>query len=172
MDKFHRLGDIISPEKEYFLNGLVEESEVSDLIKFHISDSLNITTVDHELINIILKKSFKGIPIFIIDLIEALLQQKYIQYPAQQLITTTELVNMDRDGDWTSFVLPIRFEKILGNIIDIFNVKEIMIMKYASVIGNIFDLSTLQRVNPFNNVSMDDTYQMLFRFEVILYFSL
>jgi len=150
------------------MQGLLEESEVAELIKFHVNETMNVTTVDHEVIKILIKKSFKGIPIFIIDLVEALLAQKYIQYTAQQLITTSDLDDMELYGDWTSFVLPIRFEKILGNIIDCLSVKEIMILKYAAVIGNVFDLSTLNRINPFNNLSLTDTYAILTKFEVNL----
>jgi len=148
------------------MSGLVEDHEISELIKFNISDTLSVTTIDSELIKIIKKKSFRGTPIFIIELIESLLAQKFIQFPYQQLITTSDLNDMDKTGNWSTFVIPIRFEKILGNIIDCLTVKEIIILKYASVIGNIFDLSTLNRINPFNNLSLIDTYGLLSKFEV------
>jgi len=157
---------LINPDKEYFMSGLVEDHEISELIKFNISDTLSVTTIDSQLIKIIKKKSFRGTPIFIIELIESLLAQKFIQFPSQQLITTSDLDDMDKTDNWSTFVIPIRFEKILGNIIDCLTVKEIMILKYASVIGNIFDLSTLNRINPFNNLSLIDTYGLLSKFEV------
>ena len=73
---------------------------------------------------------------------------------------------MDKHDDWTEFNLPIRFEKILGNIIDCLNVREIVILKYAAVIGNTFDMEKLLGIQPFNNITSDDLYVILQKFEV------
>ncbi len=167
-DKFYKLTDLISPDKEYLMAGLLDFKDISDLIKFHFSERLNVNNIDHQLINILLQKSFKGNPTLIIELVESLLEQKYIQYPANQLITTSDLDDMDKTGDWYSFVLPLRAERIIGSIIDGLPVKEIMLLKYACVIGNIFDLSTLTNICPFNNLNMGDLYSCLSKFEVFI----
>ncbi len=166
-DKFNKILDLINPEKEYIMGGFIEEADICELIKFHLSEkNINIQTINSQLIKVLLQKSFKGIPIFMIDLVDSLLAQKFIQFPAQQLMLTPELEEMDNTCDWTLFVLPIRFEKVIGNIIDTLTVKEIVILKYASIIGNMFDLSTLHSLITFNNLSLMDTYNILLKFEV------
>lgn len=166
LNNITKLAEVINPDKEYVMNGFSEDHEISELIKFHLSDTINITSIDNSLIKIILQKSFKGTPIFIIDLIETFLASKLISFPAQQLVTSPDLDVMEKNNDWNDFNLPIRFEKIIGNIIDNLNVKEIVILKYASVIGNIFDLEKLSKILPFNNISDNDLYTILQKFEV------
>jgi len=166
LDKITKLLEVVNPDKSYSLNGFTAESEISDLIKSHLNDTINITSIDSHLIKILLQKSFKGTPIFIIDLVETFLNAKLIEFPNQQLITYKELDNMDKYNDWNEFNLPIRFEKIIGEIIDSLNVKEIVILKYACVIGNIFDLEKLSKILPFNNINDEDLFQILTKFEV------
>ena len=171
MDKFHRLTDLVNPDKEYVMNGFFDEREVVDLIRLHLSDFYNIQLVDLQIVKILLQKTFKGIPLFVLDLVDSLFEAKLILLANNftQIVITNELIEMDRNQDWKSFNLPMRYEKILGNMIDCLSVKEIIILKYASVIGNIFDLEKLNKILPFNNIDKDDLYSILQNFEVRLY---
>jgi predicted ATPase len=165
-DKFYKVSDLIAPERDIYLHGLMEEREINDLIKFLFNEE-QISKIDPDLNKILLKKTFKGTPVFILEVLKSLIEQKLIQTPSYQLIPTSHLDDMDKNEDWISFIVPVRFEKILGNIIDMLNVKEIIILKCAAVIGNIFDLETLFKISPFNNLSYDDLYLLMCKFEVI-----
>ena len=166
LDKFHKLSDYVNIDKEYVMNGLTDEQEITDLIKNHFNDIMTVTKVDSNLINILLQKSFKGMPLFVIDLIDRLLDAKLIQCIANQVQPTPELEEMNKYNDWRSFNLPISYEKLLGQIVDTQTERDIIILKYASVIGNIFDIETLNKILPFNNISFDDLYYLLEKFEV------
>ena len=61
----------------------------------------------------------------------------------------------------------MRIEKVLGSLIDHLNVKEIIVLKHASVIGNIFDISKLYRLNPLNNISFDEINSIIYNLEVL-----
>jgi hypothetical protein len=74
---------------------------------------------------------------------------------------------MDSENDWAGFAVPYRMEKILGNIIDSLECREIVLLKYAATIGNIFDIDKLSKVNPFNNMTFDDIIGLIQKFEVI-----
>ena len=90
-----------------------------------------------------------------------------MQHPGQELLTTSELIDMDNDHDWISFNVPMRMEKLIGHIIDSMDCREIVLLKYAATIGNIFDIDKLLKLNPFNNLTFDDLYGILQRLEVI-----
>ncbi len=147
------------------MNGFTEEADISELIKTYF-DFMNITYVDPQIIKIILQKTWKGVPMFVIDLMGSLLNQKLVQFVSNQILSTNEIHEMDINGDWVMFNCPIRYEKILGNIIDNFYMTEIIILKYASVIGNLFDLDNLNRILPFNDINQHDLYTILQKFEV------
>ena len=171
LNKFSKLANLVNTDKEYVMNGFSEEQEMNELIKLHLSDQYNtLLNIDSLIIKILLQKSFKGLPLFILDLVDNLLESKLINFTSNSILPSTELIEMNKRNDWKAFNVPIRIEKVLGNIIDSLSAREIIILKYASVIGNIFDLEKLNKIIPFNNVTVDDLYLMLQKFEVKLLF--
>ncbi len=168
LDKFHKLADLIIPEKEYVMNSFTEEQEIKDLIINHliVDKEVVIIDIDKDLIKIILQKSFKGVALFVIELIDAFFEKNLIRVVGTTLLPSTDLMEMHKNIDWKAFNLPIRYEKTLGQIIDTLGGKEIIILKHASAIGNLFDLGNLNKIIPFNNIDEDDLYRILRKFEV------
>ena len=167
LDKFYRLADLVNIDKEYVMNGFSDEQEIAELVNIHLSDVVNLVNIDSLIVKVLLQKTFRGVPLFVMDLVDSLLEAKLIQIAANQLVITQDLVEIDKIQDWKSFNLPIRYEKLLGSVIDSLISKEIIIMKHASVIGNIFDLEKLNKIIPFNNITLDDLYLILQKLEVI-----
>ena len=173
-DKFAKSLDFFG-ERVVSMENINDLHECEELIKNNLEGRLNIEKIDPELINIIIPKTFQGNPLFILDIIDSLIvfiilnkdSNKYVQHPGQELLTTSELIDMDNEQDWISFNVPIRMEKLIGHIIDSLECKEIILLKYAATIGNIFDLDKLSKLNPFNNCTFYDLYSILQRFELI-----
>ena len=55
------------------MENIYEVNECQELIRQNLEGRLNIDIIDPELINIIIPKSFKGNPLFILDLIDSLI---------------------------------------------------------------------------------------------------
>ena len=55
------------------LENITSFSDCHELIKQHLQGRLNLSSMDNELISIILPKTFKGNPLFILDIIESLI---------------------------------------------------------------------------------------------------
>lgn len=173
----NELSSLLEDENEnniasFLMNNITDPQLVEELIIFYLEEKIHseynstLKRVDKELIDLILKKSFGGIPLFIIDVVENLIDSKiYTQFLSEELDITSELRDMDELSDWSEFKIPIRMEKICGSLIDTFSAKEIIILKYASVIGTIFDSEKLIKLIPFNNVENDELYNILLSFE-------
>ena len=73
---------------------------------------------------------------------------------------------MHNDRNWSSFVIPMKIEKLVGSIIDDLDFKEIILLKIAATIGNIFDLDKLYKLSPINSYTLDDMYMIMQRMEV------
>ena len=157
------------------MENITDISENQELIKCHLEGRLTIEKIESELIEIVLAKSFKGIPLFTLEIIDSLLvnkiinlkdSNKFVQHPGQELITTSELMDMHTERNWTNFTIPMRMEKLIGHFIDDLDFREIILLKMAATIGNIFDLDKLYKINPFNFFTLDDVYSILQRMEV------
>ena len=125
----------------------------------------SIFKVDPKLIHLLLDKSFKGNPLFMYDLVHELFTKKYIQNCVEEILTTSELDEMEEEKNYNDFVIPLRIEKICGEMIDSINEHDIIIIKYASVIGHIFDVNTLFNIIPFKGMLINDLYDTLKSFE-------
>jgi class 3 adenylate cyclase len=165
-DKMHKACDIMFPENTIYLENILDLKTIKELIINHMAQNDKIIkTIDTELIKILISKSFKGIPLFILDIFDNLLNsKKYIQQLYTEIILTSELIDMEDHLNWTDFTVPVRIEKIIGSIIDQLSAKEIIILKCASVIGNIFDIQKLTDLNSLN-LTLSELYIIISQLE-------
>ena len=170
------INDFISIDREDIVSNLQLKSisnvkEIEEFIKIYLlhhgEDRTfdSIFRVDPKLIYLLLDKSFKGNPLFMYDLIHELITKKYIQNCVEEILTTSELDDMELEKNYNDFVIPVRIEKICGEMIDSINEHDIILIKYASVIGNLFDLNTLYNIIPFKGMYLNDLYDTLKSFE-------
>ena len=156
----------------------VKPEDVAELIKENIVrdgksksgkeqyDKITIDEVPIDVINAILPISFKGNPLFIIELTQALLEQKFLTLKNRScLMLTEEFKKMLKLRDYSKLKIPLIIEKVLGNIIDSLKCSEIIILKYASVIGNIFDIYTLAEILNTSPSNFDDLIESMRTFE-------
>ena len=153
------------------LKNISNVKEIEEMIKIYLLNYFenrlfdSIFSIDHKLIHLLLDKSFKGNPLFMHDLIKELLNKKLIQNCVEEILTTSELDDMELEKNYNDFEIPIRIEKICGEMIDSINERDIIIIKYASVIGNLFDIYTLYNILPFKDIYLNDLYNTLKSFE-------
>ena len=170
------LKDFISIDREDIVNNIQLKSisnvkEIEESIKIYLLNHGenrtfdSIFRVDPKLIHLLLDKSFKGNPLFMYDLIDELFKKKYIQNCVEEILTTSELDDMELEKNYNDFVIPVRIEKICGEMIDSINEHDIILIKYASVIGNLFDLNTLYNIMPFKEMYLNDLYDTMKSFE-------
>lgn len=171
-DKFGKDPEFSAEEIEFFyMHNITKHEEISKIIKFSIlksplgnnkKDKIAISKIEKTLLDIIISKSFRGNPLFIFEITNSLLNSKiFIQHLSTEILVTSELLKMKEFQNWGDFKIPILIEKIVGSIIDSLSLKEIILLKNASVIGNIFDLPRLMELNPFNELNIDDVFDIL-----------
>jgi class 3 adenylate cyclase len=157
----------------FVMETIMDKNDLQELLKHHLSEKMldeyktSIDRIDPVILSILLSKSFNGVPLFILDIIDNLIDsKKFVQVLSGELIITSELTDMEEMRDWTSFTVPMRIEKIIGNIIDSLTPREIIVLKYASVIGNIFDKEKIEKNNPFDHIASDEINLLLKNLEV------
>ena len=167
LDKF--LNKYIVPESSnYFENKIIcfdikpiyDKNILKKIIIFHFKNSVfkqygtELNVVDNKILDFLLSKSFNGIPYLVINLLKSLIDSdKFIQILSGELIITSELNDESDIMDWNDILIPYIYEKITSNSINkILNFREILILKYASIIGTIFDIKTLDKINPLNSI--------------------
>jgi adenylate cyclase 10 len=161
-DKFCRANDLLSIDNCYVMDNLTEPTQVLELIKFNVEDAANIKAMSEDILNMISSKSFKGNPLFIIDIMNSLVEcGNYLRFTTNEVSPTEEFEIAYEHNDWSRFKVPIRMEKIIGNIIDSLKPKEIILLKYASIIGNLFDLDKMTDLNPFDSITTDDLVNIM-----------
>ena len=139
---------------------LMEKSDLEKLIIFSYKDSVlnnyktNLESVDDKILDFLLMKSFHGIPLLVLSLFESLIKsEKFIQTLSGEYIITSELIDDNIICDWSDILLPYVYEKIVSMTINsLLSFKEILILKYASVIGTVFDIKTLDKLNPLKSI--------------------
>ena len=140
---------------KFNMKSLIEKEELQKLIIFNNREAVmkkyktNLESVDEQILDFLLMKTFNGIPLLVLTLFEALIKsEKFIQKLSGEFIITSELIDDNIIHDWSDLLLPYVYEKINSKMINsLLCNKEIMILKYASIIGNIFDLKTLEKLN-------------------------
>jgi Cdc6-like AAA superfamily ATPase len=165
-DKMQKASDIMFPENTIYMENILDIKVIKELLINHTAQQGKIIkTIDTELIKILISKSFKGIPLFVLDIFDNLVSSnKYIQQLYTEMIITSELLDMEINLNWTDFTVPVRIEKIIGSIIDQLNAKEIIVLKCASVIGNVFDIQKLHNLNPLG-LNVPELYSLLSNLE-------
>ena len=149
--------DFIDNKKKYYKN-FPSENFIYEKLKDEIF-------IHENLLDFIISKSFNGNPLIIYDLINMLILKNLVSFDQKTLTSSGELMEMITFKDWAKFEIPYRQEKLIGNIIDCLNPKEIIILKCASAIGTIFDLNILNVINPFVTIMNDDLLKMIYSFE-------
>ena len=139
---------------------IYDENILKKIIIFHFKNSVfkhygtELNVVDNQILDFLLTKSFNGIPFLVVNLLKSLIDSdKFIQILSGELIITSELKDESDIMDWNDIIIPYIYEKIASNSINkLLNFKEILILKYASIIGTIFDIKTLDKINPLNSI--------------------
>ena len=183
-DKFTKSMELYNPEKTFMMESLSPKHILIPLIKFFLSKNENFESlipntnfdkqnyeISEDLINFLLSKSFNGNPLLIQEILNRFVEKKLIKCTYNtsnnQFNLTCEefLLEMIKFRDWSKIDIPYRIEKLMGNIIDNLNPKEIIILKCASVIGTVFDINTLYLINPFDTIMNEDLLAMIYHFE-------
>jgi hypothetical protein len=157
---------------KYEIKSLIEKNDIQKLIIFYNKETImnkyktNLESVDDKILEFILMKTFNGIPLLVLSLSDALIKsEKFIQKLSGEFIITSELIDDNILHDWSDLLLPYIYEKIDSNMINtLLNFKEILLLKYASIIGNIFDMKTLEKLNPLKTViKISDIENILYK---------
>ena len=164
---FEKVMDEFKTEKIYVMDNITDSQDVNNLIATNLSQkSLAVHSIEFELIEIILKKSYKGNPLFILDIVDSIMQENLALINDKKMLCATEALNiMNNNGDYCNFPVPIRIEKFVGSLLDSSSTKDLITLKLAAVIGNIFSTSLLHSLNEFNNLTFEDILQILYKFE-------
>ena len=150
---------------KFNMKPLIEKEELQKLIIYNNREAVmkkyktNLESVDEQILDFLLMKTFNGIPLLVLTLFDALIKsEKFIQKLSGEFIITSELIDDNIIHDWSDLLLPYVYEKIDSKMINsLLSNKEIMILKYASIIGNIFDLKTLEKLNQLkSNIKVKD----------------
>lgn len=179
-------------ENTFVMHSINSDTDLNNLIRFYltkkteflreknIENKVNEIFLGKELKNFLLSKTMNGNPLLVQELLNRLIDGKYINYTyinhppsgeenkRHQLIyeKKSKLEDMIKFKDYSKLELPYRIEKLMGYVIDkLKSTKEIIILKCASVIGNIFDLNTLFQINPIKNTMFEDLLDMIYEFE-------
>ena len=185
-DNFGKTMELYNPEKTYLMESISDRLTLRNLIRFYLIKNekfkkeylkLNPQTpnnldkikqdilIHEDLLDFILSKSFNGNPLLVYDLINILVEKYLVVFSENSLKCSAFLLEMIRFKDWSKLEIPYRFEKLIGNIIDNLNPKEIIVLKCASVIGTIFDINILYAINPFVTIMNEDLLTMIYNFE-------
>lgn len=168
LEKFNSKHDLMTIPNCIEMNPFFYYDEIFPLIRDFLKQKYNqnIEKIEKRLLSTIISKSFKGIPLFILELIDRFLKDEtYAKIKGKELISTPALNELEKTNDWSEFPIPFLYEAVISSIIDSLNPKEIIILKIASVIGVLFDLNKLNEFNPFNNVTFDELHSIILSFE-------
>ena len=153
------------------LKNITSIQEIEEFIKIYVLENDiyerfdSLFKVDPNLIRTLIDKSYGGNPLFIRDLLEEFLRMKYIQNCVSEILITSELDDMEKLRNWNDFTIPLRIEKICGEMIDSLHERDIIILKHAATIGNLFDIQTLLTIQPFKGMTLPDLYGELQKIE-------
>jgi hypothetical protein len=153
------------------INNITSIQEIEEFIKIYVLENDiyerfdSLFKVDPNLIRTLIDKSYGGNPLLIRDLLEEFLRMKCIQNCVSEILITSELDDMEKLRNWNEFNIPIRIEKICGEMIDSLPERDIIMLKHAATIGNLFDIQTLLSILPFKGMTLPDLYRELKKLE-------
>ena len=139
---------------------VIDKNVLKKIIIFNFKKSVlkqygtELSVVDNKILDFLLTKSFNGIPFLVITLLKSLINSdKFIQTLSGEFIITSELKDESDVMDWNDILLPYIYEKITSNSMNkILNFREILILKYASIMGTMFDIKILDKINPLSSI--------------------
>ena len=166
--KMNKKEDVVNNMK---LKNITSIKEIEEFIKIYVIENDiyerfdSLFKVDPNLIRTLIDKSYGGNPILIRDILEEFIRMKYIQNCVSEILITSELDDMEKLRNWNDFTIPLRIEKICGEMIDSLSERDIIILKHAATIGNLFDIQTLLAIIPFRGMTLPDLYDELKKIE-------
>ena len=139
---------------------VIDKNILKKIIIFNFKKSVlkqygtELSVVDNKILDFLLTKSFNGIPFLVITLLKSLINSdKFIQTLSGEFIITSELKDESDVMDWNDIILPYIYEKITSNSMNkLLNFREILILKYASIMGTMFDIKILDKINPLSSI--------------------
>jgi hypothetical protein len=78
-DKFIKSLDIFE-DKVFYMENISDISENQEMIKTYLEGKLTIEKIDSELVEIVLPKSFKGVPYFTLEIIDSLIVKNSVTF--------------------------------------------------------------------------------------------
>ena len=154
-------------DEEFEFRGLSNYDDIIEMIQNFCEKNKQITfrSIKQDTLRVILERSFKNNPLFILEIIESLLDQEQIYINENKVLVSSPIfIKYNEILDWSKLNIPFLLEKIVGNIIDSLKCTEIIILKHASVIGTIFDVDKLNKLNILNNITLDELIQIIYNF--------
>ena len=156
---------------KFTMKPLMEKNDLQKLIIFNNREAVmkkymtNLESVDEQILDFLLMKTFNGIPLLALSLFDSLIKtEKFIQKLSGEFIITSELIDDNIVHDWSDLLLPYIYEKIDSMMINsLLSYQEIMLLKYASIIGNIFDLKTLEKLNSMKTIKVKEMEKILIK---------
>ena len=153
----------------FHIKSITDKKELEKLLIFSSRDLIlrkfktNLERIDEKILDFILQKSFNGIPLFCIYLINHLLNNnKFIQILAGEFIITNELLDNNEIFDWTDLKIPFIYEKLCNEVLDNCSIESYILFKFSSLIGNFFNIKLLNCIIPFKDIfSKDYIYEQI-----------
>ena len=158
---------LLESDKEIKLSGLFNLRDVNNLIIDFCSRNkkIEVSSIDKLLLFTILGRSFHNNPLFIIELVDSLLEERQIIVNDKlELVRSPTFIKYCELMDWSKINIPFILEKVVGNIIDSLKCEDIITLKHASVIGTIFDLDKLNKLNIINSLTYEGLKQKIYKF--------
>ena len=158
---------LLETDKEIKLSGLFNERDVHNLIIDFCSRNkkVEVRSIDKLTFFNILSRSFHNNPLFIIELVDSLLEEKQlIINDNQEMVPSHTFSSYMELMDWSKLNIPFIIEKVVGNIIDSLKCEDIITLKHASVIGTIFDLDKLYKLNILNSLNSEGLKQKIYKY--------
>ena len=156
----------------FHIKPISDKKELEKLLIFSSRDLIlrkfntNLERIDDKILEFILQKSFYGIPLFSIYLINHLLfNNKYIQILSGEFIITNELLDNNEIFDWIDLKIPFIYEKLCSEVIDNCSIEKNILFKFSSLIGNFFNIKLLYFIIPFKEI-----FSLDFIFDKIKFF--
>src|SRR5690606_4857882 len=99
-DIFSKIPELLNADKLHIMENITDIKTAHDLLLFNIKDKINVSSINSFLIDIVLRKSFNGNPLFMIDIVNSLIDSGiYVRHPQKELIPSDELKTMIEFND-------------------------------------------------------------------------
>ena len=75
-DNFSKVNELLIPEKIFLMENITELKTAHEIILFNIKDKTGVKKIHPDVIDIVLRKSFNGNPLFMIEIVNNLINRK------------------------------------------------------------------------------------------------